>query len=93
MNFDEHLRRVTTFPAPRDWQRELATESSCRDRLIGIPTGRGKTEGVLAAWSYHRRSKCDGLAFLESLLRASDVRASRLKTNDPIFAKSESEEV
>jgi CRISPR-associated endonuclease/helicase Cas3 len=27
-----------------------------------------------------------GLAFLEAILRAADVRASRLKTNDPIFA-------
>ena len=27
-----------------------------------------------------------GLAFLEAILRAADVRASRLKTNDPAFA-------
>jgi len=46
------------------------------------------------------RERCDqllaqfgpgGLAFLESLLRAADDRASRLKTNDPAFSLGESE--
>jgi CRISPR-associated endonuclease/helicase Cas3 len=32
-----------------------------------------------------------GLAFLEALLRAADVRASRLKTNDPALARGTSQ--
>jgi CRISPR-associated endonuclease/helicase Cas3 len=34
-------------------------EERCRDRQIRIPTGLGKTEGVLAAWSLHRISNGD----------------------------------
>ena len=36
------------------WQRELADPSSCRNRLVRIPTGFGKTLGVLATWLWHR---------------------------------------
>lgn len=32
-----------------------------------------------------------GLAFLESLLRAADVRASRLRTNDPVLQQEVSQ--
>ncbi len=39
---------------PFSWQKELAADRACRDRLIRIPTGLGKTEGVLAAWMFHR---------------------------------------
>jgi CRISPR-associated endonuclease/helicase Cas3 len=35
---------------PREWQRELADAQQCRNRLIRIPTGFGKTLGVLLAW-------------------------------------------
>ena len=38
---------------------ELASEASCRDQLIRIPTGLGKTEGVLSAWSFHRIQRAD----------------------------------
>ena len=40
--------------APYDWQRALLTERSCRDRLIRIPTGFGKTAGVVLSWLHHR---------------------------------------
>lgn len=50
----EWFTTVTGHPAPLQWQRELAREGNCRDRLIRIPTGLGKTEGILATWSYHR---------------------------------------
>src|SRR5687767_11115948 len=55
MNFDDYFARATTDSAtgsgltPRAWQRELAAEVF-GDRLIRIPTGFGKTLGVLIAW-------------------------------------------
>ena len=51
--------RLTSHKEPRNWQNELASGKVCRDRLIRIPTGLGKTEGVLAAWSYHRICRAD----------------------------------
>lgn len=39
---------------PHDWQRGLAEDSVCRDRMIRIPTGFGKTAGVVFAWLFHR---------------------------------------
>jgi CRISPR-associated endonuclease/helicase Cas3 len=50
---------LTRHASPHGWQTELMAEESCRDRLIRIPTGLGKTEGVLAAWSLHRISSGD----------------------------------
>ena len=50
---------LTGHASPHEWQRELMEGQSCRDRLIRIPTGLGKTEGVLAAWSLHRISNGD----------------------------------
>src|ERR1017187_4053570 len=45
---------LTGHASPHKWQKELMDEESCRDLLVRIPTGLGKTEGVLAAWSLHR---------------------------------------
>ncbi len=39
---------------PHEWQRQLVADPSARTRLIRIPTGMGKTLGVLAAWTWHR---------------------------------------
>ena len=39
--------------AVHEWQRDLAADPDCRSRLIHIPTGLGKTEGVLCAWLCH----------------------------------------
>lgn len=44
----------TAAPAAHAWQAELAASSDCPDRLIRIPTGFGKTLGVLAAWLWNR---------------------------------------
>jgi CRISPR-associated endonuclease/helicase Cas3 len=41
-----------TRPA-REWQRELALEPICCDRLVRAPTGFGKTLGVLGAWVWN----------------------------------------
>ncbi len=37
-----------------DWQARLALDSVCRNRLIRIPTGFGKTAGVTIAWLWNR---------------------------------------
>jgi CRISPR-associated endonuclease/helicase Cas3 len=44
---------------PHPWQAELGAAADCQDRLIRVPTGLGKTLGVLAAWSYHRLVRRD----------------------------------
>ncbi|MBL8750214.1 MAG: DEAD/DEAH box helicase, partial [Planctomycetes bacterium] len=38
---------------PREWQEDLARCDEPRSRVIRIPTGYGKTLGVLGAWLYH----------------------------------------
>lgn len=45
--------------APHTWQADLAGSDEVVNRLICIPTGMGKTEGVLAAWAYHRIERGD----------------------------------
>jgi CRISPR-associated endonuclease/helicase Cas3 len=38
---------------PHAWQQVLAEETTCCDRLLRVPTGFGKTLGVLASWVWH----------------------------------------
>ncbi len=57
--FGSWFATLTGHASPRPWQSELAATSTCRDRLVRIPTGLGKTEGVLAAWSFHRLHLAD----------------------------------
>lgn len=44
---------------PRQWQEHLALDEVPRSRVIRIPTGYGKTLGVLGAWLYHRIERAD----------------------------------
>jgi len=44
---------------PREWQEALAGDEVPRSRVIRIPTGYGKTLGVLGAWAYHRIERKD----------------------------------
>lgn len=53
-NYESWFRIATGHEAPRKWQAELASDAAVRNRLIRIPTGMGKTLGVLLAWAYHR---------------------------------------
>lgn len=53
MNYDSWFERLTGF-APHPWQRELGADVDCRDRLLRIPTGFGKTAGTVLPW-VHRR--------------------------------------
>jgi CRISPR-associated endonuclease/helicase Cas3 len=59
LTFDEWFSQLTGYQSPYIWQRNLAGETRCYSRLIRIPTGFGKTEGVLAVWSYHRLHRND----------------------------------
>lgn len=56
------FHRITGHVEPREWQKELASEQLPRSRLIRIPTGLGKTEGVLAAWMWHTIANPDSSA-------------------------------
>ncbi|MFQ3577476.1 MAG: hypothetical protein SNJ52_00480 [Verrucomicrobiia bacterium] len=58
MTFRVFFEEATRHP-PYDWQERLARGpsepvSSCRSLLINIPTGLGKTAGVVLAWLWNR---------------------------------------
>jgi len=57
--FEKWFTILTRHGSPWPWQADLAADPTCRNRLIRIPTGLGKTGGVLAAWSYHRLYRGD----------------------------------
>lgn len=59
-SYDNWFSRITGHPEPHDWQTGLASEPSCSDRLIRVPTGLGKTEGVLGAWAWNRLAQRNG---------------------------------
>ncbi len=52
--FAHSFTEVTGHDRVHQWQMELASPHDCGNRLIRIPTGFGKTLGVLAAWTWHR---------------------------------------
>ncbi len=52
--FQQWFTKMTGFDTgPHRWQADLAVDDVCHDRLIQIPTGMGKTEGVLGAWLWN----------------------------------------
>lgn len=53
MTFDEFFQRLTHCRR-HDWQARVAVDDACKDRLIRIPTGFGKTAGVTIAWLWNR---------------------------------------
>lgn len=57
--FDGFFEKLAGPILPHEWQRDLASEDAPRSRVIRIPTGMGKTLGVLAAWSWHRLHRND----------------------------------
>lgn len=58
-SFRAWFRGLTGHEAPHGWQETLAREPACVNRLVRIPTGMGKTEGVLTAWTFHRLVRRD----------------------------------
>ncbi len=75
MSYSEAFKRFTGF-SPHGWQTGLGKDSRCRSRLIRIPTGMGKTEGVLGAWLYHA-------------IRAASVPGRSNVPNDSAMAQPE----
>lgn len=60
MNYPDFFRRLSSPDRhPHGWQSDLALQEECSSRLIRIPTGFGKTLGVLAAWLWNRRQRGD----------------------------------
>lgn len=53
-DFEKWFSRATGYARPQAWQSELARSCDCSNRLIRIPTGLGKTLGVLSTWLFHR---------------------------------------
>jgi CRISPR-associated endonuclease/helicase Cas3 len=45
--------KTTGFP-PHPWQEQVAASATCGDRLLRLPTGFGKTAGVVLPWLFHR---------------------------------------
>jgi CRISPR-associated endonuclease/helicase Cas3 len=54
IEFPSWFRLATNHVAPLPWQEALALDPICRDRMLRIPTGFGKTAGVAAAWLWNR---------------------------------------
>ena len=54
VGFDRFFKVSSGGKGRHCWQRKLSEPSSCANRLIRIPTGFGKTLGVLATWMWHR---------------------------------------
>jgi len=52
-NFSRFFKTATGHP-PYAWQERLADDPNCQSRLIDIPTGLGKTAGVVLAWLWNR---------------------------------------
>ena len=92
--FDRWFATLSGHESPRPWQGELAGETSCRDRLIRIPTGLGKTDGVMTAWSFHRISRADDRwprrliwclpmrVLVEQTVQVARKLASKMPTNE-----------
>lgn len=57
-NYAQWFEALTGY-RPREWQEGLGTDPEPRSRLIRIPTGYGKTLGVLGVWLYHRVERND----------------------------------
>lgn len=53
-DFATWFAAITGRPEPYVWQKDLGNATTCQSRLIRIPTGLGKTLGVLTTWLYHR---------------------------------------
>lgn len=59
-SFADWFTRISGGTAqPYHWQLALAEADAPRNRLIRVPTGMGKTLGVLGAWSWHRLARND----------------------------------
>lgn len=58
--YSAFFTRATGGKLPHGWQLQLANEGAFRNRLIRIPTGFGKTLGVVLAWLWNAVDRGDG---------------------------------
>lgn len=54
ISYEDFFAEISAGKAPHKWQTKLAVDSQCSNRLIRIPTGFGKTLGVVSAWLWNR---------------------------------------
>jgi CRISPR-associated endonuclease/helicase Cas3 len=59
MIYSDWFKKGADGQVPHAWQRQLAENTACGNRLIRIPTGMGKTLGVLGSWLYNRVERAD----------------------------------
>ena len=57
--FGQFFAKLSGGKTQHGWQSTLSEMATCGNRLIRIPTGFGKTLGVLAAWTWHRVHRGD----------------------------------
>ena len=81
MTYDEFFQRLTHCRL-HDWQGRVAVDDACKDRLIRIPTGFGKTAGVTIAWLWSRVLEMAGLA--HDVGKAHPAFAGAIKDRDDI---------
>ncbi len=82
-----------TGHAPHPWQVQLSSGADCRDRLIRIPTGFGKTAGTVLAWAWNRLKRSDDrwprrLAFclpMRVLVEQTESEVRRWLEKDGLF--------
>ncbi len=56
-SYGSYFSRLASLPeggAAHPWQLQTAGDPSCSNRLIRVPTGFGKTFGILGAWLWNR---------------------------------------
>lgn len=51
--------KVFAGNTPYPWQQELLAYADCPSRLIRVPTGFGKTLGIVGTWAFHRAERRD----------------------------------
>jgi CRISPR-associated endonuclease/helicase Cas3 len=66
-----HFFQTATCNPPYHWQRRLAEDPACQSRLIDIPTGLGKTAGVVLAWLWNRLNSKSEISNLQSSIKTS----------------------
>lgn len=59
--YQDFFSILASGKTPHKWQSDLAMDSKCRNRLIRVPTGFGKTLGVLSAWIWQRSQQEDSV--------------------------------
>lgn len=57
--YQDFFAKLASGKTPHNWQTDLATHSQSGNCLIRVPTGFGKTLGVLSTWLWQRIKQQD----------------------------------